>query len=99
MNFAESGFARFMSNPAGRGLRIVVGVLLIALAGMIGASGNAVVYLVVGLVALAAGNFNIYSDGLVDGTVRVAVAVRTREPPSVSVHAKINSLPRRASRG
>ncbi len=51
-------FARFMSSPFGRGLRIVAGIVLIALGlGVVHGIGG-IVLAVVGLVPLVAGVFN-----------------------------------------
>ncbi len=49
------GFAQFMSSNAGRGLRIVAGLALIAL----GLATSSIVWVVVGLVPLAAGMLDV----------------------------------------
>jgi len=57
-SFAETGFARFMSSPAGRLLRVVVGLAIIGYGYTHRAETTGVVLMVVGLVPLAAGAFN-----------------------------------------
>lgn len=58
MNIASSGFAQFMASSAGRWLRVVAGVVLIAW-GIWGLRGTAgVVVALVGLVPLLAGLFD-----------------------------------------
>ncbi len=49
------GFAQFMSSKAGRGLRIAAGLALIVL----GLATSSIVWVVVGLVPLAAGAFDV----------------------------------------
>ncbi len=49
------GFAQFMSSNAGRGLRIIAGLALIAL----GLATSSIVWVVVGLVPLAAGMLDV----------------------------------------
>ncbi len=58
MSFAQSAFAQFMSSPAGRILRIVVGVALIGWGYTLGEQTTGIALMVVGLVALAAGMFD-----------------------------------------
>lgn len=50
-------FARFMSEPTGRILRVVAGLALIALGFLIGGTAG-VLIVIVGLVPVAAGAFN-----------------------------------------
>ena len=58
-SFGRSGFAQFIKSPAGRIARIVVGLDLIAW-GYFHSTGTAgVVFIVVGLLPLAAGLFNL----------------------------------------
>lgn len=58
-SFGKSGFARFFNSPAGRVLRIVVGLALIGLGYTLRANSTGIVLMVVGLVPLAAGVFNL----------------------------------------
>ncbi len=51
-------FARFMSSPTGRGIRVVVGIVLLIWGSTLG-SASGVVLAGVGLVALLAGAFNV----------------------------------------
>ncbi|HXV85844.1 MAG TPA: DUF2892 domain-containing protein [Gemmatimonadales bacterium] len=63
MNVAESfgrtGFAQFINSPAGRVLRVVAGFGLIAWGYTQRATGMGLAVMVVGLVPLAAGTFNL----------------------------------------
>ena len=63
--------SRFLSQPLGRGLRVVVGLVLIGL-GLFAIKGAVgVVIAIIGLVPLAAGAFNICLVGpLVGGHLR-----------------------------
>lgn len=51
-------FARFMASPIGRGLRVVVGLVLVVIGIVVGGGGGWVLA-IVGLVPLAAGAFNV----------------------------------------
>ncbi|HCV42756.1 MAG TPA: DUF2892 domain-containing protein [Bacteroidetes bacterium] len=57
-SFAQSGFAQFVNSPTGRVARIVVGLGLIGW-GCAQPTGSGVVLIVLGLVPLAAGVFNL----------------------------------------
>jgi hypothetical protein len=59
MGFAESGFAQFMSSLAGRIARIVVGLAIIVWGYSARATTVGVVLMVVGLVPLIAGAFDL----------------------------------------
>ncbi len=59
MSFADSGFARFMSTPAGRILRVVVGVALVAWGATHFGTTAGIVVCVVGLVPLFAGALDV----------------------------------------
>ncbi|MFZ0533942.1 MAG: DUF2892 domain-containing protein [Anaerolineales bacterium] len=52
------GFARFMSSLAGRLLRIVAGIALIAIGLAVVHGTGGIILAIVGLVVLAAGTFN-----------------------------------------
>ena len=57
-SFAQTGFARFINSPAGRAVRVIAGLALIGGGyGMAGTGGT--VLMIVGLVPLAAGIFNL----------------------------------------
>ena len=59
MGFAESGFAQFMSSPAGRIVRIVAGLALILWGYSARTTTLGLVLMVVGLVPLIAGAFDL----------------------------------------
>jgi hypothetical protein len=58
-SFGRSGFARFINSPVGRVLRVVVGVALIAWGVTKSGSSTGIILIVVGLVPLLAGSFNL----------------------------------------
>lgn len=58
-SFGQSGFAQFVNSPAGRVVRLVVGLCLIGWGYVERSSGTGVVLMVVGLVPLAAGVFDL----------------------------------------
>ena len=55
MSFAQSAFAQFMSSPAGRIFRVVVGLMLIAWGYTIRQQTTGIVLMVIGLLPLLAG--------------------------------------------
>jgi hypothetical protein len=57
-SFGRSGFARFINSPAGRAVRFIAGLAMIGGGYAIGGTGG-VVLMVVGLVPLSAGLFNL----------------------------------------
>jgi len=57
-SFAQTGFAQFVNSPAGRVTRIVVGLVLIGW-GYAQPAGAGIVLIILGLVPLAAGVFNL----------------------------------------
>jgi hypothetical protein len=57
-SFGKSAFARFINSPAGRAFRIIVGLVLIAW-GYVHGGSTGVILMVVGLVPLAAGLFDL----------------------------------------
>lgn len=57
-SFAQSGFARFVNSPTGRITRIVVGLGLIGW-GYAQPTGSGIILIVLGLVPLTAGVFNL----------------------------------------
>jgi hypothetical protein len=58
-SFGESAFARLVNSPAGRIARIVIGLGLIAWGYTHRAESSGIILMVVGLVPLAAGAFNL----------------------------------------
>lgn len=57
--FARSGIAQFLSGPAGRGVRVVAGLALIAVGlGPVGGGMTGYIIAIVGLVPIAAGAFD-----------------------------------------
>ncbi len=74
--FAQTGFARFINSPAGRVARIVVGLGLLVWGYTLRAGGTGIVLMVVGLVPLGAGSFDLcIISPLLGGPIRGA-AVR-----------------------
>jgi fatty acid desaturase len=58
MNFASSAFGQFMASSAGRAARVIAGIVLIAL-GIWLSGGWGIALIVVGLVPLLAGLFDV----------------------------------------
>ncbi len=58
-SFGRSGFARFVNSPAGRILRAVVGVIFIVWGYTLRGGVAGPILMVVGLVFLVAGTFNL----------------------------------------
>jgi hypothetical protein len=58
-SFGQSGFARFMNSPTGRITRILAGLGLISWGYAERAGSTGIILMVVGLVPLAAGAFNL----------------------------------------
>ncbi|MEJ2239869.1 MAG: DUF2892 domain-containing protein [Gemmatimonadales bacterium] len=58
-SFGRSSFAKFVNTPAGRLVRVVVGIALIALGYTSRGSTMGIILMVVGLVPLTAGAFNL----------------------------------------
>jgi hypothetical protein len=72
------GFAQFMSSGLGRGLRIVAGIILIAVGlAVVGGTGG-IVLAVVGLVPLLAGAFDVCLFAPLFGAPLKGVDVRAR---------------------
>jgi hypothetical protein len=59
MNFAQSGFAQFINSSTGRVLRVVVGLALIVYGWTRHTETTGIVLMVVGLVPLGAGAFDL----------------------------------------
>lgn len=72
-SFGQSAFARFVNTPAGRIARMVVGLGLIGWGYTMRGDASGVVLMVVGLVPLAAGVFNLcLVSALLGGPLRGA---------------------------
>ena len=72
------GFAQFMSSGVGRGLRIVAGIVLIAIGlGVVGGTGG-IVLAVVGLVPLLAEVLDVCLFGVLFGALLKGSDVRAR---------------------
>jgi len=78
MSIADSGFARFMSTAAGRILRVVVGLALIAWGVVNWGTTAGVVVAIVGLVPLFAGAFDICIFAGLFGGVWSGKGIRAR---------------------
>ena len=59
MGFAQSAFAQFMASPAGRVIRVLAGVLLVGWGYTLRGQTMGTVLMVVGLLPLVAGTFDI----------------------------------------
>ncbi len=72
------GFAQIMSSGSGRALRIVSGIVLIAVGlGLVGGTGG-IVLAVIGLVPLLAGAFDVCFFGVLFGAPLRGTEVRAR---------------------
>lgn len=58
-SFGRSGFARFINSPAGRVARVVAGLGLVSWGYTLRGSTTGIVLIIVGLVPLAAGVFDL----------------------------------------
>jgi hypothetical protein len=58
-SFARSGFSRFMNSMAGRGIRIVAGLVLIAWSYSQLEQTSGIILVLVGLVLMSAGAFDL----------------------------------------
>jgi hypothetical protein len=68
MSFAQSGFAQFISTPAGRVLRVVAGLVIIGCGYVLRGGSGGIVLMVVGLVPLLAGALDVcVISGLLGG--------------------------------
>ena len=80
MSFAQSGFAQFMASTAGRITRIVVGLALIGWGYVNRAETTGIVLMIVGLVPLLAGAFDVcVLSGLLGGPLSGA-RIRESKP-------------------
>lgn len=82
MSFAESGFAQFMSSLAGRIVRIIGGLALIAWGYTQRPDTLGIVLMIVGLVPLGAGVFDICVFGLFFGGPLSGKKIRAAKHPA-----------------
>lgn len=81
-SFAHTGFARFINSPAGRITRIVAGLGLVAWGYAQHAGRGGIVLIVVGLIPLAAGLFNLcLISALLGGPIRGSEVARSKPQP------------------
>ena len=79
-SFAKSGFSKFMNSPTGRIARILAGLLLIAWGYTQRADTTGIILIVVGLVPLAAGVFNLcLISALLGGPISGARIAKSNE--------------------
>lgn len=82
MRFEQTGFAQFMSTVAGRWLRVVVGLALIAWGVTLRGQTGGIVLVIVGLIPFGAGAFDICVFSLLFGApVRGAKIRACARPP------------------
>jgi hypothetical protein len=82
-SFGRSHFAKFVNTTAGRLVRVVVGIALIALGYMSRGSTMGIILMVVGLIPLTAGAFNLcLISALLGGPIRgaqVGAGIQSRD--------------------
>jgi hypothetical protein len=76
MDFARSGFAQFMSSGAGRAARIIIGMALIGYGWTRHAETLGIVLMLVGLLPLGAGAFDVCVIGPLFGAPASGKAIR-----------------------
>lgn len=75
-------FARFMATPTGRGVRILVGLALVAWGWTMREQTAGIVLMIVGLVPLVAGTFNVcFIAGLIGVPFSGRKALDSGSPP------------------
>lgn len=78
-SFAQSGFARFVSSPTGRITRILAGLGLIGWGYTQRAGPGGIVLILVGLIPLAAGAFDLcFISALLGGPISGARLVKSK---------------------
>jgi hypothetical protein len=80
MSFAQSAFAQFMSSTTGRVVRIVAGLALIGWGYTQRAETLGIVLMIVGLLPLVAGAFDICVFGLFFGGPVAGKKIRASKP-------------------
>ena len=81
-SFGRSGFAQFVNSPAGRLIRVIVGVCLVGWGFTHRGSSTGVIFVVVGLVPLAAGTFDLcLVSALLGGPIKGARIGKPAAPP------------------
>ena len=69
-SFAKSGFAKFINTPTGRIVRIIAGLVLIVWGYTQNGGIGGIVLIIIGLIPLAAGTFNLcLISALLGGTI------------------------------
>ncbi|MGB6120937.1 MAG: DUF2892 domain-containing protein [Bacteroidota bacterium] len=80
-SFGRSGFAKYVNTPAGRIVRIIAGLALIGWGYVQLPEATGIVLIIVGLVPLAAGVFNLcLISALLGGTISGARIARNFHP-------------------
>jgi hypothetical protein len=80
-SFGQSGFAKFINSPAGRVIRLVLGIGLIGYGFTQRTSQTGLVLMAVGLIPLLAGAFDLcLISGLLGGPFRGASLRAMRKP-------------------
>jgi hypothetical protein len=81
-SFAQTGFARFINSPTGRIVRVVAGLALIGWGYTRRAETAGMILMVVGLIPLSAGSFDLcFISALLGGPISGA-RVSGKTPPS-----------------
>jgi len=81
-SFARTGFARFVNSPAGRIARVIAGLGLIGWGYTQRAGSAGIVFMVVGLIPLAAGAFDLcLISALLGGPISGARVARSEPKP------------------
>jgi len=79
-SFGRSGFARFVNSPVGRIARLVVGIVLIIWGYTQLNTGTGIVLIVIGLVPLAAGAFDLCLISALLGGPISGARIRGKKP-------------------
>jgi len=78
-SFAQSGFAQFVNTPTGRIVRIIAGLGLIGWGYAQGAGAAGITLVVVGLIPLVAGAFNLcVISAMLGGTISGARIAKSK---------------------
>jgi len=80
MSFAESGFAQFMSSAAGRILRVIAGLAIIYWGYTTRGTSLGIALMIVGLVPLVAGGFDLCLFSALFGGPMGGARIRALKP-------------------
>jgi hypothetical protein len=80
MSFAESGFAQFMSSPAGRIVRVIAGLAIILWGYTARGTSLGIVLMIIGLVPLIAGAFDLCFFSALFGGPMGGARIRALKP-------------------